>query len=223
VVAGHSRSQPVRSGRKYLLFPGYSLLYRLTPYRPVTPEVAGSSPVAPVYIRQITCKSACYVARRGANEGWPSHPAYVLRETSPAIPAPSRVHPAIPANWMTGQHGRRSAADRARRSLTCRDFVTADNGSSPHPARIPRAVLCSTNARPSPGSRTASRDAHEPIRSRRTFRAAVSAPERRARLLPVLTACGESRLRSRARRGPRRSRDDRLRPTRPWPRAWPRP
>jgi hypothetical protein len=28
------------------------LLYRLTPYRPVTPEVAGSSPVAPVKFLQ---------------------------------------------------------------------------------------------------------------------------------------------------------------------------
>jgi hypothetical protein len=57
----------------------------------------------------------------------------------------------------------------SKKDPVCRDFVTADNGSSPHPARIPRVVLCSTNARPSPGSRTASPDAHEPIRSRRTF------------------------------------------------------
>lgn len=142
----------------------------------------------------------------------------ISRATLPAIPAGSGAHPAIPASRMTGQHGRRSAADRARRRPVCRDFVTADNGSSPHPARIPRAVLCSTNARPSPGSRPPrpthmSRSAREEL-----LRAAVSAPETRA-----LTACGESRLRSRARRGPRRSRDDRLRPTRPWPRAWPRP
>jgi hypothetical protein len=51
VVAGRSRSQPVRSTRKCLLqpvIPGRSRLYRSRPYRPVTPEVAGSSPVAPI-------------------------------------------------------------------------------------------------------------------------------------------------------------------------------
>jgi hypothetical protein len=35
--------------------------------RSVTPEVAGSSPVAPASSLQNTCQSACYVARRGAN------------------------------------------------------------------------------------------------------------------------------------------------------------
>jgi hypothetical protein len=61
VVADRSRSQPARSARKCLLqpvIPGRSRLCRLTLYRPVTPEVAGSSPVAPV---KNPCKLACYV------------------------------------------------------------------------------------------------------------------------------------------------------------------
>ncbi len=51
VVAGRSRSRPVRSSTKSLLqpvIPGGGRRWRLSPYRPVTPEVAGSSPVAPV-------------------------------------------------------------------------------------------------------------------------------------------------------------------------------
>src|SRR6266568_9642968 len=53
VAAGRSRSQPVRLTRKCLLqlvIPGRSRPCRLRPSRPVTPEVAGSSPVAPVKI-----------------------------------------------------------------------------------------------------------------------------------------------------------------------------
>jgi hypothetical protein len=52
-VAGRSRSQPVRTGTKYLLqrvIQGGSRPWRLRLYRPVTPEVAGSSPVAPVKV-----------------------------------------------------------------------------------------------------------------------------------------------------------------------------
>jgi hypothetical protein len=52
VVAGRSRSKPVRSAAKCLLQPvilGQSRSCRSSPYRPVTPEVAGSSPVAPVF------------------------------------------------------------------------------------------------------------------------------------------------------------------------------
>ncbi len=52
-AAGRSRSQPGRSARKCLLkpvIPGRSRLCRSSPYRPVTPEVAGSSPVAPVKV-----------------------------------------------------------------------------------------------------------------------------------------------------------------------------
>src|SRR5919106_592599 len=52
VTAGPGRSQPVRAGTKYLFQPvihGRSRSCRLSLYRSVTPEVAGSSPVAPVY------------------------------------------------------------------------------------------------------------------------------------------------------------------------------
>ena len=52
-VAGRSRSQPGRAGTKCLLQPviqGGSRLCRLSSYRPVTPEVAGSSPVAPAKV-----------------------------------------------------------------------------------------------------------------------------------------------------------------------------
>ncbi len=56
VVAGRSRSEPARRRTKRLLqgiIPGASRLCRLSSYRSVTPEVAGSSPVAPV---ESTCK-----------------------------------------------------------------------------------------------------------------------------------------------------------------------
>src|SRR6266540_6468896 len=52
-AAGRSRSEPVRSVRKCLLqlvIQGRSRPYRVSLYRSVTPEVAGSSPVAPVKI-----------------------------------------------------------------------------------------------------------------------------------------------------------------------------
>jgi hypothetical protein len=53
VGVGRSRSEPVRSARKCLLQPviqGRSGPYRFSPYRSVTPEVAGSSPVAPAKV-----------------------------------------------------------------------------------------------------------------------------------------------------------------------------
>jgi hypothetical protein len=53
VVAGSSRSEPVRSVKNCLLqpvIPGRSRSEPVAPCRPVTPEVAGSSPVAPVKV-----------------------------------------------------------------------------------------------------------------------------------------------------------------------------
>jgi hypothetical protein len=56
VVAGRSRSEPVRADTKSLLqrvIPGRSRPCQRRLYRSVTPEVAGSSPVAPVNPRAI--------------------------------------------------------------------------------------------------------------------------------------------------------------------------
>jgi hypothetical protein len=53
-LPGDRRSRPVTAGSlaqempAIAVIPGRSRLYRLSSYRPVTPEVAGSSPVAPV-------------------------------------------------------------------------------------------------------------------------------------------------------------------------------
>src|SRR6266511_1949581 len=62
--------------------------------RPVTPEVAGSSPVAPVFHAQKTCKLASSVAHQGANDRRSLfHPAYIPhgnRRRKPAIAADSR-------------------------------------------------------------------------------------------------------------------------------------
>jgi hypothetical protein len=65
VVADRSRSQPVRDGTKCLLqrvMPGRSRPCRSSPYRSVTPEVAGSSPVAPV--KYLQSGIFCCLARR---------------------------------------------------------------------------------------------------------------------------------------------------------------
>lgn len=126
------------------------------------------------------------MARRGANDGrLSSHPAHIPRETSRAIPAGSRAHPAIPASRMTGQHRRRSAADRARRSLCA--GISSQQTTARLP--IPRGSRAPSSARQTrdrrrdrepPRSTHMSRSAREEL-----FRAAVSAPETRARLLPV--------------------------------------
>jgi branched-chain amino acid transport system substrate-binding protein len=94
VVAGRSRSQLVRSARKCLLqpvIPGRSRLCRSSSYRPVTPEVAGSSPAAPV--SQSACKwrfVACPGARSGFVAPWPIA-AVKLSEGGDANPASFRT------------------------------------------------------------------------------------------------------------------------------------
>jgi hypothetical protein len=53
VVAGRSRSLPVSLGEKMpapAVIPGRSRLHQWSSYRPVTPEVAGSSPVPPAKV-----------------------------------------------------------------------------------------------------------------------------------------------------------------------------
>jgi hypothetical protein len=69
-----SRESPQPQGRKALRFtgiPAYPRSTRKRHDRPVTPEVAGSSPVAPVF--RNTCKAACLVACVGANRGSEIH------------------------------------------------------------------------------------------------------------------------------------------------------
>ncbi len=77
---GGTRQSPQRQGRKALLTLGIPAYPRSTGKRhdrPVTPEVAGSSPVAPV---ENPCKAPFSVARSGAFDRWLSdrardHPA----------------------------------------------------------------------------------------------------------------------------------------------------
>src|SRR6266516_7228249 len=58
--------------------PAYSRSGRKRHDRPVTLEVAGSSPAAPVQSHQMPCKSASFVAIIGANDRRPlRHPAHI--------------------------------------------------------------------------------------------------------------------------------------------------
>src|SRR5919106_875052 len=57
--------------------------------RPVTPEVAGSSPVAPVFCSLSSCKSACSVGCLGADDRrslrHPAHIPHGKRRTKPGV------------------------------------------------------------------------------------------------------------------------------------------
>jgi hypothetical protein len=77
---------------------------------PVTPEVAGSSPVAPVKYLQI----ASFVVDLGAND---RRLHFIPRRSRTRIAAPSWPEPVIPAT--------RGAGRRDRRSSSC---VKCDNG-----------------------------------------------------------------------------------------------
>jgi len=78
-LPGGSRSQPVAAGslaRKFLLqpvIPGGRRLCQLSLYRPVTPEVAGSSPVAPVKALQIDIFCCLFRRKRPPASFHPAH------------------------------------------------------------------------------------------------------------------------------------------------------
>jgi hypothetical protein len=83
--------------------------------RPVTPEVAGSSPVAPVK----SCKSGCSVAGLGASDRQtPAHPAEIPhgnRRRKPPEAGNSR-------NVSCRPNSRRSYVGGGDKAVLCRDF-----------------------------------------------------------------------------------------------------
>jgi hypothetical protein len=96
---------PATTGAESLRFtgiPAYPRSTRKRHDRPVTPEVAGSSPVAPVQ----TCKIGSFVAQAGAND---RRSAFIPRTSRTGIPAESRAEPLIPATrapaGLTGVRG----------------------------------------------------------------------------------------------------------------------
>jgi hypothetical protein len=95
----HPRESPQCEGRKALLtaeIPAYPRSARKRHDRPVTPEVAGSSPVAPVKSLQ----TGIFCCRAGRKRPPPSfHPALIPRRK---IAAQSRLESVIPAGKTTG-------------------------------------------------------------------------------------------------------------------------
>ncbi len=135
-----TRESPQGQARKILLtagIPAYTHSARKRQDRPVTPEVAGSSPVAPVSLAQSACKLGRSVAYRDANDRrLPGQPAHIPHETSPAIPARSRTYPVIPSARGAGQPTGGLHARECRSSMFAGTFASARCWD--HPARIPR-------------------------------------------------------------------------------------
>ena len=99
---GQTRQSPQRQARKGPLppaIPAYPRSARKHHDRPVTPEVAGSSPVAPVKFLQI----ASFFWRLDVVDRRPLfHPAWIPHADRPGIPARRRSSPVIPAPETTG-------------------------------------------------------------------------------------------------------------------------
>src|SRR5688500_18907434 len=95
-----ARQSPQGHGEAALLspvIPAYSGPARTYQDRPVTPEVAGSSPVAPV---KVPVKRVLLFALRGASDLGPQE---IPRTSRTGIPADSRPEPVIPATCSAGQ------------------------------------------------------------------------------------------------------------------------
>jgi hypothetical protein len=133
-VAGNPRPPPeipATPRAKHLLspvIPAYSRPARNRHDRPVTPEVAGSSPVAPAKYLQIGI--FCRLVRRNRPPA-ASYPAQIPHAARPEIAARRRSEPVIPACRMIGRRGRQSigAARRAppgRTSLSSMTFRPCD-------------------------------------------------------------------------------------------------
>jgi hypothetical protein len=99
--------------------PAYSRSARKRQDRPVTPEVAGSSPVAPAFPARTLCESACFVACQGADDPsvfiYPAYTPHGNRRRKPPIAADSR-------NSDCRSIGRSSPGIRTWKTLGCRRF-----------------------------------------------------------------------------------------------------
>jgi hypothetical protein len=154
-----ARQFPQRQGRRVLFLPGipaYRRPARKYLDRPVTPEVAGSSPVAPVakYLR--ISASCCWIRHRTRaapqthvfswrSEGSQSRSAFdrIVRQLSAlhlGLPRDSR-------NPGRQPYGRRSLADqtsnqcgRTSKQGACRDLRPSDNGPGSSPLTVRRCT-----------------------------------------------------------------------------------
>jgi hypothetical protein len=97
----HAKQCPLFAG-----IPAYTRSARKRHDRPVTPEVAGSSPVAPIKLPA----NRLVFARLDRRLLY--HPALIPLEKSPAYPAPRLRSPGIPASWTTYRTSRRSPDGR---------------------------------------------------------------------------------------------------------------
>src|SRR5215207_11120686 len=103
--------------------PAYPRSARKRQDRPVTPEVAGSSPVASVNYLQISI--FCCRDRRNRPPA-SSHPAEIPHPNQPQIAARSLLYPRITAIKTTGRKSRRSSFPKpARRRAAMRAFRNA--------------------------------------------------------------------------------------------------
>jgi len=103
--------------------------------RSVTPEVAGSSPVAPVKYLQIGIFSRRLDRRPFA------HPAHIPHANRPGIPAESRSQPVIPARRTAGPPRRRSVGRRSRSGAFAgvSSLQATAPRSIPHGSRVARS------------------------------------------------------------------------------------
>jgi hypothetical protein len=150
VLAGRSRSQPVRYLRNCLLqavIPGRSRLWPVAPYRPVTPEVAGSSPVAPA--KSPANLHFLLPARRKTTAGFVSSRAH----PAPEIAAQSRLKPVIPGGRTTGHIAGRPPEAGCRCSHLQRFRLTRRARSACIPRRGTDAHLNRSSERPASEAR----------------------------------------------------------------------
>jgi hypothetical protein len=102
---------------------GWRIVFALA--RPVTPEVAGSSPVAPVKYLQIAM-FCCRSRRKRPSASF--HPAHIPPETSPGNPRSKPLVPDDPRN-LNDRPNQPEVFRRANtEELICRHFARADTG-----------------------------------------------------------------------------------------------